>query len=334
MKKIILLVGLFTLSLVGAYMLRQRLPGENAAIPADFPGSAPREVPILPSPIIVNDAPSQFFSLSSKPDTFPETVQWYSVSTWTKPQVQEVAVRLGFNAAPEITNDSSELLFWSDGERKLSHVNNPPSIKMTVPFSDTDTKRIPSPQIAENMARTFVLNSGVVSEPVTLKIEQSSYVNSDGLVFSPVIDPTKPTLVRVDLTFQINGLSLYAPNGYPLGATVLVSGDGVKMFMSDLLLPVLPAQTIAIRSSMEALDLLQQNKGVLVDVEKRSAREGTVTETSFSHFSVTSSALGYIWNKETNSLLPCYVFSGTAQSGRDMGIAGTYLVSGVKEPIF
>lgn len=335
MKKILIVIALFIVSLgVTVFVRRSIQPAGNTALPNNL-GTAPRNIEILPSPLIKNDSPSQTFTNGTTPREFPSEVQTYSLTQqYTTTQILEIAGRLGFTDKPETTLEAQGLLSWRSGEKHLSYVAIPPSVKMTVPFTDNSAKNIPSPQAAESLARTFITSSGFVNDKLSLKLLQATYVNSDGLVFSPVTDPTKPTLVRVDFAYLLEGKPLYAQEGYPLGTTLLVSSDGVKMFMADLIKPEKSTSVVKIRPLSDALQLLEQGKGVLVDIEKRNTREGTTTDVSFSHFTVSTTDLGYIWNKETNQLFPCFVFSGTTQSGKDMGATGIYLVSGADIPEF
>ena len=335
MKKILIVVFLFFTSLAVTVFIRLNVQEKNEKSPTETLGSAPRNIEILPSPFVKNDATTQSFSLNSQPEQLPNDIQIYTLlPQQSRAQTQELAGRLGFTNPPDTTLENQGILSWESGDKHLTSVNNPPSIKMTSVFTETDVKKIPSPQVAETIAREFIKSSGVVTSPLSIKLLQSTYVNSDGFVFSSVTDPTKPTLIRVDFAYQVDGKQLFSPEGFPLGTTLLVSTDGVKMFMADRLIPEASSQRVKLRTVSDALQLLEQGKGVLVDIEKRNTREGTVLETSFAHFSVASTALGFIWNKETNQLLPCFVFSGSAQSGKDTGVSGLYLVSGADIPAF
>ena len=245
-------------------------------------------------------------------------------------RVQPLATRLGFPAAPD-DSQVSGYLSWTKGSESLSAVQSPLSVKYTSTIAGTTPGKIPTKLAAEQTARTYIQQQALVPAGVSLALKQASYVNSDGRVFAPVTDPTKPTLVRLDFVYQIDGNSVFFPQGYPAGIQLLVSDMGVAMFSADLIVPVSTGESIVLNPIAQALQDLRANKGTLVNVEKELVREGTTRETSFTHFSVSSTMLGYIWHEQLGELLPCYVFTGKAVNGEDEGAVATYIVSAIPQ---
>lgn len=322
----ILIVGVS----IGGYFY-SKSKGQPAPVPT--PKLALNLSVLKPIPVasLPNKQKSVSFSFAFTPQQFPTVVPIYKTNKKDIVIIgKNLAQEFGFSGDPQIVQGIHNVYLWRYGGNSFSAQDYPFGISLSMQAPPGGT--LPGTQDAQAVVLAFMQKHRLIDPAVQMVLTGSNLLSTSEVNIEEATIPTLADRMSVSYQYQLGGYPVFSQAGGGAGVSALIGPGGNIRSISADVLPTVSTQTSATLLPIEyATVALQNNKGVLVNIDRPGLSEASVADISFSAVSITSANLGYVVLDSVNSIQPIYVFRGFAQntSGDSGGARVTYFVPAI-----
>lgn len=319
LKLLILILFLLGIGIISLFALRNEqtvVTTPQVVIPLPTPVKSTdtriliQQPTIKRDPSVVSNALGEVtFAYSRK--SFPNTANLYAINQYGLGSsfFSHIQTVLGVNTLSQQLTDATgnTVSIYKNGEREITYYQKNNSIIYTDEATGNSEQTIQSQNDAGRKASELLTQLFPSFSDISFSSPTISLMTDEQNHPQQATTFTEATLIQLNYERKLNGSVVYFQHGETIPLSITLDKQGRIRRLTFYYSQLESYQTTPIYSLDEAQEAVIKGQGVITVIGDDPLLEKTIKNTRF-----TSVSLGYLDTKETNTIQPVFIFTGTA----------------------